>query len=66
MSARPRTLLDYEARPGVRKPSFEMQQMAMAEGYGSVRDWVLDQCVHEIRALKERVEALEDKGEVVE
>jgi hypothetical protein len=49
----------------LRKPTFEMQQAAIAEGYGSVRDWALDQCIVEIRALKARVDALESGGEVV-
>jgi hypothetical protein len=49
----------------LRSPSFEMQEAALAEGYGSVRDWALDQCIAEIRALKARVDALEAGGEIV-
>jgi hypothetical protein len=49
----------------VRKPSYEMQRAAMEAGYDSVRDWALDQCIVEIRALKARVDALESGGEVV-
>jgi hypothetical protein len=50
----------------MRKPSYEMQQAALAAGYGSVRDWALEQCIAEIRLLKERVDALESGGEIVE
>lgn len=58
-----RTLSEFPET--LRSPSFEMQQEALAAGYGSVRDWALDQCITEIRTLKARVDALDSGGEVV-
>ena len=48
-----------ESFPTLRSPSFEVQQAAIQAGYTSVRDWMLDQCIAEIRLLKKRVEQLE-------
>lgn len=54
-----RTLEASEVAAGLRKPSFELQQAALKAGFGSVRDWMLAQCIDEIRVLKLRVEQLE-------
>jgi hypothetical protein len=62
-----RTLGNFDDTSSVRRPSYEMQQAAMIAGYGSVRDWALDQCIEEIRMLKDRVADLEaDVSEVIE
>lgn len=50
-----------ESFPTLRSPSFEVQQAAIAAGYTSVRDWMLDQCIAEIRLLKQRVDGLEQE-----
>lgn len=55
-----------ESFPTLRSPSFEVQQAALAAGYTSVRDWMLDQCVREIRLLKARVDGLEEDVAPVE
>lgn len=60
-----RTLDATTIAEAIRRPSFEMQQAALAAGYASVRDWALSQCVEEIRLLNQRVDQLEDDGEVV-
>lgn len=61
-----RTLESFEFDM-VRRPSYEMQQAALIAGYGSVRDWALDQCIQEIRELKRRVADLEGvEGELVD
>lgn len=61
-----RTLEANTIADAIRRPSFEMQQAALAAGYSSVRDWALAQCVDEIRLLKLRVDALEADGGVVD
>lgn len=60
-----RTLESFEIDDAIRRPSFEMQQAAIAAGYGSVRDWALTQCIEEIRLLKGRCDALEADAETV-
>lgn len=54
-----RTLNAVEVADAIRKPSFELQQAAINAGFGSVRDWVLTQCIDEIRVLKLRIDRLE-------
>lgn len=54
-----RTLQANEIAEAIRRPTYEMQEAALAAGYASVRDWALVQCVEEVRALKARVDALE-------
>lgn len=52
-----------EIKEAIRRPTFELQEAALAAGYASVRDFVLAECVDEIRLLKARVDGLEEDVE---
>lgn len=60
-----RSLDSFVTPKSVRNPSYEMQTMALSQGYASVRDWAIDQLIDEVWTLRARVDALESGGEVV-
>ena len=60
-----RSLDSFPQTKSVRSPSYEMQTMAISQGYASVRDWAIDQLIDEVWALRARVAELESGGEVV-